>query len=71
MTERSGAIAIRGPDITEDIDLRVDLSDDAVTELRAIYSQYVPYVPYYKLRAQDPANTPAQDVWARDNLGGA
>ena len=71
LAERSGAIAIRGPDITEDIDLRVDLSEDAVTELREIYAQYVPYVAYYKLRAQDPANTPAQDVWARENLGGA
>ena len=71
LAERSGAIIIRGDDITEDIDLRVDLSQDAVSELRSIYMQYAPYVPYYKLRANDPANTPAQDVWAKENLGSA
>ena len=29
---------------------------------------YAPYVPYYKLRSQDPGNTPAQDQWAKANL---
>jgi uncharacterized Ntn-hydrolase superfamily protein len=71
LEERSAALIIRGGDIVEDIDLRVDSSADAVTELRPIYKQYAPYVPYYALRARDPANTPPQDVWVRKNLDGA
>jgi uncharacterized Ntn-hydrolase superfamily protein len=69
LTERSSALSVRGEDIVNDIDLRVDLHDDAVTELRRVYTGYAPYLEYYALRARDPANTPAQDVWARDNLG--
>lgn len=71
LTERSSALSVRGEDIVNDIDLRVDLHDDAVTELRRVYAGYAPYLEYYALRARDPANTPAQDVWARENLGQA
>jgi uncharacterized Ntn-hydrolase superfamily protein len=69
LAERSSALMIRGPDIVEDLDLRVDLHGDAITELRRVHAGYSPYMEYYVLRARDPANTPAQDVWARDNLG--
>ena len=67
LPERSAALVIRGEDILRDIDLRVDLHGDAVTELRRVHDGYAPYVDYYVLRARDPANTPAQDAWARDN----
>ena len=69
LPERSAALVVRGGDIVRDLDLRVDLHDDAVTELRRAYQGYAPYMDYYALRAEDPANTPAQDVWARENLG--
>ena len=68
LAERSAALMVKGEDINRDIDLRVDLHDDAVTELRRVYAGYAPYVDYYALRASDPANTPAQDVWTRENL---
>jgi uncharacterized Ntn-hydrolase superfamily protein len=68
LPERSSALVIQGEDITRDINLRVDLHDDAVTELRRVHAGYAPYVDYYALRANDPANTPPQDVWARENL---
>ena len=68
LAERSAALIIQGKDIVEDINLRVDLHDDAVTELRRIHTGYAPYLAYYQLRARDPKNTPAQDVWARENL---
>lgn len=68
LPERSAALIIEGPDIVEDINLRVDLHDDAVRELRRVHEGYAPYLAYYQLRARDPANTPAQDVWARENL---
>ncbi|MCY4592321.1 MAG: DUF1028 domain-containing protein [Alphaproteobacteria bacterium] len=65
LPERSAALVVRGADCTLDLDLRVDLHDDAVTELRRVHAGYVPYLDYYALRARDPANTPPQDVWAR------
>jgi hypothetical protein len=46
----------------------VDAHDTAVEELRRVHSVYKPFEPYYQLRHDDPAQTPAQDVWARDNL---
>lgn len=68
LPERSAALVVMGADITRDINLRVDLHDDAITELARVHAGYAPYVDYYALRANDPANTPPQDVWARDNL---
>ncbi len=68
LPERSAALLVQGADIVDDLNLRVDLHDDAVTELRRVYAGYAPYLPYYALRARRPEATPAQDVWARDNL---
>jgi len=69
--ERSSALIVRGADIVEDLDLRVDLHDDAVGELRRLYERYRVYLPYYALRARSPDETPPQDVWARENDPGA
>jgi uncharacterized Ntn-hydrolase superfamily protein len=68
LPERSAALVVMGTDITRDINLRVDLHGDAITELRRVHAGYAPYIDYYALRADDPANTPPQDVWARENL---
>ena len=67
LTERSAALIVRGPDIVEDLDLRVDLHDDAVGELRRLFERYRIYLPYYALRARSPAETPPQDAWSREN----
>ena len=67
VAERSSALIVRGADIVEDLDLRVDLHDDAVGELRRLYERYRVYLPYYALRARSPAETPPQDAWAREN----
>ncbi|MCY4452714.1 MAG: DUF1028 domain-containing protein [Immundisolibacterales bacterium] len=67
LAERSSALIVRGPDIVEDFDLRVDLHDDAVGELRRLYERYRTYLPYYALRARAPSQTPPQDAWAREN----
>ena len=69
LPERSAALIVRGSDIVEDIDLRVDVHDDAVTELRRVHGLYAPYLDYYRLRARSPERTPPQDVWAREVLG--
>ena len=67
LAERSSALIVRGADIVADLDLRVDLHDDAVGELRRLYDTYRVYLPYYALRARSPAETPPQDAWAREN----
>ena len=67
LTERSAALVVRGTDIVEDLDLRVDLHDAAVDELRRLHDTYLVYLPYYALRARAPAETPPQDAWAREN----
>ena len=67
LPERSAALVVQGSDIVEDVDLRVDLHDDAVGELRRLYERYRIYLPYYALRARSPAETPPQDVWTREN----
>ena len=71
LPERSAALIVRGPDIVEDLGLRVDLHDAAVDELRRLYERYRVYLPYYALRARSPAETPPQDTWARDHDPGA
>ena len=67
LAERSAALIVRGAesDLARDLDLRVDAHHDAVTELRRVYQTYAPYMEYYALRARDPQNTPAPDVWER------
>jgi uncharacterized Ntn-hydrolase superfamily protein len=52
------------PDMAEIIDLRVDVHDTAVEELRRVFEAYRPYVAHYLWRSTDPATLPPQDVWA-------
>jgi len=68
LNERSAAVITHGHRDYGHIDLRVDAHDTAVEELRRVHGVYKPFVPYYQLRHDNPEETPAQDVWARDNL---
>ncbi|MBT7665271.1 MAG: DUF1028 domain-containing protein [Rhodospirillaceae bacterium] len=68
LNERSAAVITHSHRDYAHMDLRVDAHDTAVEELRRVHSVYKPFEPYYQLRHVDPAKTPAQDVWARDNL---
>ncbi len=68
LNERSAAVITHGQRDFGHIDLRVDAHDTAVEELRRVHGTYKPFVPYYQLRHDNPEETPAQDVWARDNL---
>ena len=64
--ERSAGLHIYKREAYAELDLRVDVHDTAVEELRRIHSVYKPYIPYYELRHRDPQNTPAQHQWVRD-----
>jgi uncharacterized Ntn-hydrolase superfamily protein len=68
LPERSSALIVVTPDALVPVDVRVDMHETAVEELRRVYSAYRPYMPYYELRAVDPPLTPAQDVWVRQNI---
>ncbi len=66
--ERSAALIVHAHEDYPMIDLRVDVHNDAVTELRRVYEFYKPYVPlYYDLRPKRPDMTPQQDEWIKDN----
>ena len=68
LRERSAGLIVETPGDLVPLDLRVDVHEQAVDELRRIHAAYHPYMPYYELRASDPPNTPAQDVWVRQNI---
>ncbi len=66
MAERSAALYVAQPDLAETIDLRVDVHDTAVEELRRAFDAYKPYVAHYLWRSLDPATLPPQDAWAAE-----
>ncbi|MCH8205401.1 MAG: DUF1028 domain-containing protein [Chloroflexi bacterium] len=68
LTERSAGLIVDTPGALVPLDLRVDVHEQAVDELRRLHAAYSPYMPYYELRASDPPNSPAQDVWVRQNI---
>ncbi len=68
LNERSAAVIVHRHRDYGHIDLRVDAHEAAVDELRRVHGIYKPYVPYYQLRHEKPHETPAQDVWAKENL---
>ena len=68
LNERSAAVITHGHRDFGHINLRVDANEAAVDELRRVHDIYKPFIPYYEMRHHYPQGTPAQDVWARDNL---
>jgi uncharacterized Ntn-hydrolase superfamily protein len=56
LLERSAAVIVWGKRDYSNIDLRVDLKDGAIAELRRIYVDYKPSADYYEERARHPRN---------------
>jgi uncharacterized Ntn-hydrolase superfamily protein len=56
LKERSVALIVWGKRDYSDIDLRVDMRDGAIAELRRIYIDYMPTAEYYEARARHPRN---------------
>jgi uncharacterized Ntn-hydrolase superfamily protein len=53
-----------------EIDLRVDLHDRAIDELKRIYVDYKPSIAYYEERARNPRNAiPAMEFAERLKAG--
>jgi uncharacterized Ntn-hydrolase superfamily protein len=66
LTERSAALVVYGDFDYCDTDLRVDLHDTAVDELRRIYEEYKPYQAYYRERSRNPRAAISQDEFVAD-----
>src|SRR5258705_7478302 len=56
LPERSAAMIVWGNRTYNEVDLRVDLHDRAIDELRRIYVDYKPSIAYYEERARNPRN---------------
>ena len=63
LTERSAAIVVYSAYDYADLDLRVDLHDKAVDELRRAFEEYDQYRGYYRDRGKNPQNAVSQDVF--------
>ncbi len=63
LTERSAGIFVHGAHDHAEIDLRVDLHDDAVDELRRAFEEYDLYRGYYRDRGKNPRDAVPQDVF--------
>jgi uncharacterized Ntn-hydrolase superfamily protein len=63
----SAALLVYGDEPFAELDLRVDYTEGAVTELRRIYDWFRPLVPYYLQRPHDPY-LPREDRWRETEL---
>ena len=63
LTERSAALLVYGDHEYAEYDLRVDLHDRAVDELRRSFDEYEPYRAYYRDRGRNPKDAVSQDVF--------
>ena len=61
LTERSAAIRVDAKPEHPDIDVRVDLHDDAVVELRRVLEEFKRYEVFYRDRGRDPSTAMTQD----------
>jgi uncharacterized Ntn-hydrolase superfamily protein len=66
LPERSAALLVHHRALYAELDLRVDLHDDAVTALRAMHDEYRPYVAFHHLRHVDPAEAQPQEAFVAD-----
>lgn len=63
--QRSAALLVHDDQSFAHVDLRVDVHDEPVGELRRVFDVYRPAIPYYNLRQVD-ARVPPLDDWLRD-----
>lgn len=61
LPERSASLLVHEADEHPQVDLRVDSHPDAVHELRRMLDEFMPYVPFYRLRWREPAKATPQE----------
>ena len=58
--DRSAALIVYEDEDYAVMDLRVDSHETGIAELRRLWAEYRPYIPwYYQLRVKDPENAPS------------
>lgn len=62
-TERSAALLVYSCHAYPDIDLRVDLHETAIEELRRVWHEYKKYEGYYRERGRDPEGAIGQEAF--------
>ena len=65
--QRSAAILVYDNKPFAHVDLRVDIHDEPVGELRRVYDAFRPAIPYYNLRLVDARVPPLDDCLAEHN----
>lgn len=63
LTERSAGLFVHGIHEHAELDLRVDLHDKAVDDLRRAFEEYELYRGYYRDRGKNPRDAVPQDVF--------
>ena len=63
LPERSAALLVYGDHDHAELDIRVDLHDQAVDELRRAFEEYDLYRGYYRDRGRNPRDAVPQDVF--------
>lgn len=63
--ERSAALRAYSKDTFADIDLRVDLHETAVEELRRVWTEYKQYEAYYRDRERNPSGAKGQEEFMK------
>jgi|FEC22Drversion2_1045045.scaffolds.fasta_scaffold00193_17 uncharacterized Ntn-hydrolase superfamily protein len=71
LTERSAAIRVVADPDYPDIDVRVDLHDDAIVELRRVLEEFKRYEVFYRDRGRDPSTAVTQDEFVAQLEGRA
>jgi uncharacterized Ntn-hydrolase superfamily protein len=67
--QRSAALLVYDQKTFSRVDLRVDIHDEPVGELRRVFGAYRPAIPYYAIRQVDPTVGSLDEWLARDEEG--
>lgn len=60
--QNSAAIVVYGDDFFPKVDLRVDVHDEPVGELRRVFDAFSPAIDYYTARQRDPRVLPLHEA---------
>ena len=63
LPERSASLLVHDGEEHASLDLRVDSHIDAVGEMRRVFDEFRPYVPFYRQRWREPGNAAPQDAF--------
>ena len=66
LPERSASLLVHGHQPLPILDLRVDLDDDAVTSMRTLHQEFMPYLAFHHLRHISPEKAPPQEVFVAE-----